>query len=217
MLTLEAYLARWSELHGGYDPRSSRWVIGWLRVVYACARPLVALRLSPDAVTGVGLLIGLGVPAVAAGGAHWPVVAAALAGLTGLADGLDGAVAVVTDRVTRWGYVLDSVVDRLTDIALLCTLGVLGAPWPLIAAVTALTFVQEYARARAGAAGLTDIGVVTVWERPTRIVVVAAFAVDAGLWPSAGSTWATSAAWAGLGLGLVGCAQLAVVLRRRLR
>ncbi|RKS74087.1 CDP-diacylglycerol--glycerol-3-phosphate 3-phosphatidyltransferase [Motilibacter peucedani] len=217
MLSRAEYLSRWSELHGGYDPARSRWVLGWLTTAYACARPLVALRASPDAVTLLGLLLGAGVPAAAAAGAHWPVLGAALAGLTGLADGLDGAVAVVTGRTTRWGYVLDSVVDRLTDLALLAALGLLGAPWALVAAVASLTFVQEYARARAAAAGLSEIGVVTPWERPTRIVVVALFGLGAGLWPSAAGTWVGAAAWLGLVLAVGSVVLLGVVLRRQLR
>lgn len=217
MLSLEGYLARWSELHGGYDPRGSFWAHGWLRVSYAAARPLVRLRLTPDAVTVLGLLVGISVPAVCAAGGHWVLLAAVLTVLTGLADGLDGAVAVITDRATRWGYVLDSVVDRWTDLALLAALGVLGAPWALVAAAAALTLVQEYARARAGAGGLDDVGVVTVWERPTRIVVVAMFSLGAGLWPSAAAGWATGAAGAAGVLGVVGSAQLLLVIRRRLR
>ncbi|HEX6919692.1 MAG TPA: CDP-alcohol phosphatidyltransferase family protein, partial [Actinomycetes bacterium] len=77
-----------------------------------------------------------------------------------------------------------------------------------------LMFLQEYARARAGAAGLTEVGVITVWERPTRVIVTAAFLASAAL---LGEPWAALGAWAWVGLGVVGLGQLLLVVRRRLR
>jgi CDP-diacylglycerol--glycerol-3-phosphate 3-phosphatidyltransferase len=75
-------------------------------------------------------------------------------------------------------------------------------------------FLQEYARARAGAGGLAEAAVITVWERPTRVIVTAAFLLAAGvlldgLWVRLGA-----AAW--VGLGAVGLVQLLVAVRRRL-
>jgi len=81
----------------------------------------------------------------------------------------------------------------------------------------ALMGLQEYARARAGAAGMAEVGVITVWERPTRVVVTAMFLLGAGIYVGQGAAWATWGAWAWLGLGVVGLAQLLVVVRRRLR
>ena len=73
---------------------------------------------------------------------------------------------------------------------------------------------QEYLRARAAASGMSDVGVVTVWERPTRVIVTAAFLVAAAV---LGDPWPTLGGWAWVGLGVVGFTQLAVVVRRRLR
>ena len=78
-------------------------------------------------------------------------------------------------------------------------------------------FLLEYARARAVGAGLTEIGVVTVWERGTRVVVTAVFLALGGVDVRRTSRWAALGAAAWVGLGLVGCAQLAALLRRRLR
>ncbi len=72
---------------------------------------------------------------------------------------------------------------------------------------------QEYLRARAAAAGMTEVGVVTVWERPTRVIVTATFLAAAAV---LGDPWPALGAWAWVGLGLVGFVQLAVVVRRRL-
>jgi CDP-diacylglycerol--glycerol-3-phosphate 3-phosphatidyltransferase len=215
--TRDEYFDRWAELHGGYDPRGSFMVRTWLGLVHAVARPLVAMRIPPDAVTVLGLVVALAAVAIAAQGDRWPIVAAAVLVLSGLVDNLDGAVAVMTGRTTRWGYVLDSAVDRIADAAYVVAFFALGAPGWLCALAAFLMLLQEYIRARAGAAGMDEVGVVTVWERPTRVIATAMFLLGAGVYPSAGEGWATVGAWFWVGAGSVGLVQLTVVVRRRLR
>ncbi|MHB1739497.1 MAG: CDP-alcohol phosphatidyltransferase family protein [Actinomycetes bacterium] len=219
----DTYLARWSVLHGGYDPRSSRFVSGWLGLAYVGARPLAARGLGPDAVTLAGVVVAAGVLGVTWAGGGWVAAAGGLAVVAGLVDSMDGAVAVLTGRDTRTGFVLDSMADRVGDVLFLAALWRLGAPVGLVVAGGLATFLQEYLRARAAAAGMDDVGVVTVAERPTRVIVTAVtlgavgLAAMAGL-PGHGVRLLASAggvAWAVL--GAVGLVQLAVVVRRRLR
>lgn len=197
----ETYLARWSALHGGYDPHGSRLVRTWLGWMHAAARPLAATGVPPDAVTLLGLAVSAGAAGVAGLGDRWPVVGAALVVVAGVLDGLDGAVAVLADRASRWGYVLDSVVDRVGEGLFLVALWLAGAPGWLCVLAGALTGLLEYARARAAAAGLAGIGVVTAAERPTRVAVTAAFLLGAGVYVGAAAAWASAgaAAWALLG------------------
>jgi len=126
-----------------------------------------------------------------------------------------------TDGGEKLGYVLDSVVDRCADLLYLLALHYVGAPTPACVAAGVLTVLQEYARARAAAAGMSEIGIVTVWERPTRVIVTAMFLLGSALYrghsPAAAGSWASAGAWVWLGLGAVGLVQLLVVLRRRLR
>ncbi len=221
--TRAEYFARWSALHGGYDPSSSPFVSRWLVLVHACARPLAALRVAPSAVTLLGLVLSAAaVPAAASGGA-WLYAAFALVLLSGLVDSLDGAVAVMTDRSSAAGNVLDSVVDRCSDLLYLVVLWQAGAPAAVCVGGGTLMFLHEYVRARATAAGMRDVGTVTVWERPTRVVVTsvgllgAAVFHGAQLWSGSGADrWVTGAAWLWVGLGVVGLAQLCVVVARRL-
>jgi CDP-diacylglycerol--glycerol-3-phosphate 3-phosphatidyltransferase len=214
--TRDEYFDRWSTLHGGYDPRSSRLTGGWLTFAYAVARPLAGLRVSPDLLTLFGLLVAGLVVVFAARGGRWVLLSALVVVISALLDNLDGAVAVMTDRVTKWGYVLDSVVDRLCDALFLVALWVVGAPaWMAVVGGTIMG-VHEYARARAGAAGLSEIGLVTVWERPTRVIVTAMFLLGAGLYLDSAADWARAGAVAWIALGCIGFAQLAVMLRRRL-
>jgi hypothetical protein len=76
---------------------------------------------------------------------------------------------------------------------------------------------QEYTRARAGNAGMGGIGVVSVWERPTRVVVTAFALLGCGALPVRAATLATAGAAAWVGLGVVGCAQVLAAVRTSLR
>ena len=212
----DGYFTAWAGLHGGYDPRGSWMVRTWLGWSYALARPLAAARVPPDVVTGLGLLVSLGAVAAAWASGRWALLAAAVVVVSGLVDNLDGAVAVLTERASRWGFVLDSVVDRLSDACYVVALWLLGAAVWLCVVGGALMGLQEYTRARAAAAGMEDVGVVTVWERPTRVITTAMFCLGAGLHVDAAAGWATAGAAAWVGLGVLGLLQLLVVVRRRL-
>ena len=208
----DTYLQQWSTLHGGARPTGV--VGGWLRIVHVVASPLARLRVPPDAVTLLGLLIACSAPLLASLG-RWGVLAAALViALSGLFDSLDGAVAVMTGRTSRWGAVLDAVVDRISDAVFVVTLWVAGAPAPVCVAAVALCWLQEYARARAGGAGMTEVGVLTVNERPTRVIVVVMSLLASVARPDDDPGWATLGAWALVGLGVIGIVQLLVVIRR---
>jgi CDP-diacylglycerol--glycerol-3-phosphate 3-phosphatidyltransferase len=209
----DGYFDRWADTHGGYDPRSNVLVRGWLTVAYAVARPLAAARVPPDLVTFAGLVV-TGVAALLAMGEGWVLLCAAVVVvLAGLLDNVDGAVAVLRDRVTSWGAFLDSVTDRVGDLVMVLALGFAGAPWQVCVTGGVLMFLLEYARGRAAVGGMTEVGVVTVWERPTRVIVTATFLAAAAL---LGDPWPALGAWAWVGLGVVGLVQLCVVVRRRL-
>lgn len=211
--SLDGYLDGWQRLHGGYDPRGNAMVRGWLSISYAVARPFAAARVPPDLVTLVGVLVSALALWPAAAGGRWLLVAALVVVLSGLLDNVDGAVAVLTDRATAWGAVLDAVADRLGDLVFVGALLAAGAPGPVCAAGAVLMLLHEYLRARATAAGMSEVGVITVWERPTRVIVTAVFLVAGAV---LGDPWPALGAWAWVGLGAVGIGQLAPVVRRRL-
>jgi CDP-diacylglycerol--glycerol-3-phosphate 3-phosphatidyltransferase len=208
---------RWAALHGGYDPAGTAVTGRWLRLMHALGAPLARRGIGPDALTGWGLLAGLAVPAVAAAGGRWPLLAIVPLAAAGLLDGLDGAVAVLAGRASRFGAVLDSVADRVAEAAIVAALWPLGAPGWLCAAGAALAWLPEYARARAGAVGLTDIAVLTVFERPTRFILTAFLLLGCGVLASRADAIGTAGAAAWAVLGAVALGQLLLVARRRLR
>lgn len=217
------YARRWSALHGGYDPRTaSPLVRGWLRLAYTVGRTLAATGLGPDTVTAVGLGLSAVVPVIAGFGGGWPFIAAFFVLGSVVADSADGAVAVISGRSSKLGHVYDSVADRVSEALWVLALIVLGAPIWLAIPCGALAWLHEYVRARATIAGMTELGAVTVAERPTRALVTIFGLAFAGLLtPVAGGwispTFATLAIFVWIALGIVGFIQLARAVHRDLR
>jgi CDP-diacylglycerol--glycerol-3-phosphate 3-phosphatidyltransferase len=166
------YLDRWSALHGDWRP-AGMFAVGWFRVAYALARPLAKRGVHPHVLTGLGLCLCVAVPLLATYGGWAAVAAVPVLICCGLADTADGAVAVLSGRVSGFGAVLDSLADRLGEVAFLAALVVLGAPVPLAVAAGVAGYLLEYVRARAVAVGMAGFGGVTVFERPLRIIVTA--------------------------------------------
>ena len=213
LLSWDQYATRWSGLHGGVDPRDgSPFVRAWLRLAYRLGRFLARLGVRPATVTVAGLLLCGLVPLTVRAGRFGPVLGAVLVVLSTVADSADGAVAVITNRVTRLGYVYDSVADRLGEVAWLVALWLLGVPVWLVVTTGGLAWLHEYLRARATAAGMKEIGTVTVAERPTRAIVVTAGLLLAGVGGlvsrdlAVGTVTMATAIW--LLLGAVGILQL---------
>ena len=215
MLSRDEYLAAWSRWHGGTGTESGL-VRGWLSLAWALARPLAAV--PPILATALGLLVAGAAVAPAYSGGAWLVLAGVLVGLSGLLDSLDGALAIGTGRASRRGFVLDSVVDRLTEVAYAGALWVAGAPGWLAVTFGALCWLPDYLRARAGQAGVRETGAISVWERPTRVVMTGLTLVGAGVVAGVGLDVevVTAGAAAGALLGVVGVVQLGLWLRRAL-
>ncbi|MDQ6875843.1 MAG: CDP-alcohol phosphatidyltransferase family protein [Actinomycetota bacterium] len=213
----DGYFDRWSELHLGYDPRGAFWPRTWLTLTYYCAKPLVRLGVAPDAITLAGGAISAAVPVLALAGGRWLLLAVAVIVASGLVDNLDGAVAAMTGRATPLGYVLDSVVDRVSDGCYLLALWLAGAPAWVCVLGGVVTMLHEYIRARAIGAGMSEVGTVTVSERPTRVIVTAFALCGAGVLPARAALAVTVGAAAWLALGTVGLGQVAVAVRRTLR
>lgn len=220
-MTFEEYAKTWSALHGGFDPNGASAVVrGWIRIAYRAGTLLGRLGVSPTTVTFAGLVLCLAVPFAALGGPPGLIGAALLVLAAGFADAFDGAVAVVTGRTSRAGFVVDSVADRIGELAWLAAFWVAGAPGWLVVAGGAVSWLHEYLRARATTAGMPDIGAVTVGERPTRVSVAISGLLVGGVAGFVHTDWAeavivlAAAVW--LILGVIGLGQLIAAVRRDL-
>ena len=155
---------------------------GWARD--GVARGLLRLGVRPNQVTVAGtvLTVGAGV-AVAAGRAWWPAALLLVLG-AGASDMLDGAVASLGGRRTRFGGVLDSVCDRLADAALFLGLALSYVRRPdappgtppnltlvLLAALGLVwAYLTSYVRARAEDEAIECRG--GFWQRGERLVTI---------------------------------------------
>ena len=144
------------------------------RVTAPMINLLARTPLSPSAGTIMGFLITVVAAVLVAGGSL--VAAGVLVLVAGLFDMLDGALARRTGRVTPFGAVLDSTLDRLSEAALL--IGVLvyfageegAAALALVGATLAFSLVVSYLRAKTEAMGLE--GRAGLFTRPERVIVL---------------------------------------------
>ncbi len=213
---LEAYIDRWSRAHGGYDVRSSPLTMLWLRIAHRLAAPAARRRIPATWVTTTGAVGAIAVGVVAWLGGRWPLLAAVLVVVVALLDGVDGAVAEITDTASAWGRVLDQLVDRIGDLSMVAGLWALGAPGPLCAAAAVLTILDESIRGSAAAERMSEVGLVTIPERPTRLLIGGLSFAAAGIVPSAAGVITTVGAALWAVLTLVNTVQLVVNVRRRL-
>lgn len=130
------------------------------RFLEPVGKGLARIGITPAAMTVFGLLVVIAGSIVIAGGnLAW---GALIVGVGSLLDGLDGAVARASNRVTARGAFLDSIFDRLGEIAAFAGLSVTMAGdarvlYLIILAVGGALMVP-YVRARAEGHGLEGKG-----------------------------------------------------------
>ena len=211
------YRAIWQRQHNAGDVDPAKGFVGWfVDLSYTLGSPLARVGLQPDVLTLWGLWLAAAVAVAAAQGNRWCLLAAPLVAVSALTDGVDGCVAGLTGRATRRGFVLDSVVDRLSDGLFAGALVLAGgAPWSGVAAAGALMML-EYLRSRAGNAGLGEVGVVTVGERPSRTVAAVLGLLAMGIAPDHAPFIGTGSLLIMLALAVVGFVQLSTHVARRM-
>ncbi len=136
---------------------------------------LARTGITPSAITWFGFLITGGAAALIITGHLFASGFVVL--FSGFFDILDGALARHTNRVTRFGALLDSTLDRLAEAVLLVGILVLYAreqsvaPILLVSVALVGSLLVSYIRARAEALGLRcEVGFFT---RAERVVVLA--------------------------------------------
>ena len=155
------FFTKWSALHGNAEIKGI--VKAWLKISFASAKFLSRLRITPNLLTLLGIVFAIAMAVDPL--ALWTIP---LLVLSLYADGIDGSVAIYQNRESQFGAILDSVADRISEALWFYVAYRIGAPaWiVLLTYVTAST--QEYARARLGGLGISEVGVVTPAERPVR-------------------------------------------------
>ena len=140
------------------------------------ARLFLKLGISPDIVTIVGTL-GVCLGALVFYPRHEFFWGSLVCAVFALSDSLDGVMARLSGRSTKWGAYLDSTLDRVADSAIFGGLVLWysgGGSRPYMAALALacliLGSVVSYAKARAEGLGMTaNVGIA---DRAKRVVVV---------------------------------------------
>ncbi len=146
-------------------------------------QPVVALlaktSITPNTVTWIGFLLILGAASLV--GLGYPFAAGWVVLISGFFDIIDGALARRTNRVSRFGGILDSTLDRLSEAIILIGIMVYFlfhsgsdlVPWIVILIGIAMifSFMVSYIRSRAEAAGIDcQVGIFT---RTERVIILA--------------------------------------------
>lgn len=153
------------------------------RVEQPIARILAGLGLSPNAITLIGMLGAVASGVLASQGLLLAAGAATL--VAGILDLFDGSVARLTGRKSKFGALLDSTADRVSEAAVLVGLAVYYAGEGSLVGVAlscgamAGSMMVSYVRARAG--GLRVDCEVGVFTRPERVAAMGAGLI-AGQW-----------------------------------
>lgn len=146
------------------------------RITGPVVRILSKIGITPNALTFINLALNIIAAYVIAAG--YFLLGGVLVLVAGLFDLLDGALARFNKQTTRFGAILDSVVDRISEAAILCGLLIWYMPQEgagleivLIFVVLIGSFLISYIRARAEGLGWQcQVGLFT---RAERVIVLA--------------------------------------------
>ena len=137
-------------------------------------RGFASTGLSPNFWTGIGIVFAFA--SAIAYGLNFEfalIIGGVLLLISGFFDIVDGQVARVTKKTSKQGAFLDSVFDKIAEVAIF--LGILiggyAEPYLVLLAIT-LSLLVSYARARAESLGITLQGI-GIGERAERLLVIA--------------------------------------------
>ena len=161
----DSFFSSWSNLHG--EAEISGFVRGWLKISFFLVKPLAKARISPNLLTFLGLFF-----AILVWGSPKSWAAFLFLFISLVFDGIDGSLAIIRKVTSNQGAVIDSVVDRLSEVFWALALVRLGASATPIFVIVLFAFTQEYLRARAAGLGQRGIEIVTIAERPVRAILI---------------------------------------------
>ena len=139
-----------------------------------CARQLHALGLGPTPTSVLGMLLAIGSSVcyyLSSNNSLLLLLAAALLLLSGFFDALDGAIARLYGKVTRFGAFCDSLIDKVGEMLVLSAIvlaGLCSPFWGLWAVSSSI--LVSYTRARGESEGANmKVGIA---ERPERLLIL---------------------------------------------
>jgi CDP-diacylglycerol--glycerol-3-phosphate 3-phosphatidyltransferase len=154
------------------------------RIVEPLARGLLRIGVSPNAVTVAGSVGVVAVSVTLAAHGHL-LIATLLVTVCALTDLLDGTMARLRGSTGKWGAMLDSTVDRISDAGVLGSvaywLATTGQHRAATVALVSLILGQLVSYVKARAEGLGFMANVGIAERAERLLIIGVGGLLAGL------------------------------------
>jgi CDP-diacylglycerol--glycerol-3-phosphate 3-phosphatidyltransferase len=153
---------------------NKQWVAGFETVIEPIAKFLINLRVHPHVITFSGLVLSILAFYLLWHGYFFS--AGVLIVLAGMCDMLDGRLARETNRISKFGALMDSTIDRYSEVLLFLGLAIFFREnyshivYLIILAITG-SFMVSYTRARAEGLGIEcKMGLM---QRPERMTYLA--------------------------------------------
>jgi CDP-diacylglycerol--glycerol-3-phosphate 3-phosphatidyltransferase len=154
------------------------------RIVEPLARALLRIGVSPNAVTVAGSVGVVAISVTLAAHGHL-LIATLLVTVCALTDLLDGTMARLRGSTGKWGAMLDSTVDRISDAAVFGAvvywLATTGQHRAATVALVSLILGQLVSYVKARAEGLGFKANVGIAERAERLLIIGVGGLLAGL------------------------------------
>lgn len=154
---------------------NKHWVAGFDIVIRPIAKLLISLKVHPHVVTFSGLALSILAFNFYRQGHFF--YAGVMIVLAGACDVLDGKLARETNKMTKFGALMDSTIDRYSEILLFLGLAVFfygkhsHVIYPIIFAIAG-SFMVSYIRARAEGLGIAcKVGIMKREERITYLAI----------------------------------------------
>ncbi len=139
------------------------------KIIRPIALFFIKIGASPNHVTVTGLFISLMIPILFY--YNQGLLALLFFIISGLLDAVDGEVARITGKKTRFGAFLDSTSDRIEDSAYIISLYMLGVSCLVTSILLISSIIISYTRARAEALNVKMEGIGII-ERAERLIFV---------------------------------------------
>jgi len=154
---------------------NKHWVAGFETVIEPIAKFLINLRVHPHVITISGLVISILAFNFFRQGYFFS--AGVMVVLAGVCDVLDGRLARETNRMSKFGALMDSTIDRYSEVLLFLGLAIFfydkhsHVIYPIIFAIAG-SFMVSYTRARAEGLGIKcKVGLMKREERITYLAI----------------------------------------------
>jgi phosphatidylglycerophosphate synthase len=152
-------------------------------VVLVIAKPLANFGVRPDTITYLSLFLAM-MAALSLNLIGSQLIFAILVFLSGLLDGVDGAIARLNHLSSKQGALSDSVVDKVAEMLILFSIGVAYPSTDILGLsvslwVTLCVFgwlMTSYTRARAEGLGITDLDI-GLGGRSERLLTLVVFSL----------------------------------------